>query len=348
MNFQLVSQVMPPKKTFRICLAVLALLVAGFIFGFKMANAQLPVEAGLGEACTRSVNCVDIDDNGTINEIDCGAPENKNCSLCKENIQCASPFYCGRSGKCVQCEDATECTDALGESCTNGVCTLPGGNNAGDLCLNDNNCKSGFKCGSRKVCEEVKGFKKFNFSCKDDRDCANSLFCNSNGRCVECGDNQDCAKLFGDSNSLCDQGVCSLPKGKAIGGWCTKDVHCASGKCSDGNICVAAKGTSGDGDNNGENDWTGVDITIEDVADIIEGIACWLMRVAAAIMVIFLVLAGLRFMNARGDASRWESAKKNFQHVLIGILVIMAVYVIIATIAYAVGRTDFSLIPLVC
>jgi hypothetical protein len=92
----------------------------------------------------------------------------------------------------------------------------------------------------------------------------------------------------------------------------------------------------------------GVDITIEDVANIIEGIACWLTRIATAIMVIFLVLAGLRFMNARGDTGKWESAKKNFQHVLIGILVIMAVYVIIATVAYAVGRTDFSLIPLVC
>jgi succinate dehydrogenase hydrophobic anchor subunit len=109
---------------------------------------------------------------------------------------------------------------------------------------------------------------------------------------------------------------------------------------------VAAAGEGGK--EPGEWDWTGVDITIEDVANIIEGLACWLTRIATAVMVIFLVLAGLRFMHARGNPTAYQSAVKNFQHVLIGILVIMAVYVIIATVAYAVGRTDFSLVPLVC
>uniref|UniRef100_A0A7V3J991 Uncharacterized protein n=1 Tax=candidate division CPR3 bacterium TaxID=2268181 RepID=A0A7V3J991_UNCC3 len=333
-------------------LIITAIIVTAVIFGFKIANAQLPVEAGLGETCTRSVSCVDVDENGVINEVDCGAPENTSCSLCKGNvIQCSSPFHCGQSGKCVQCESDSDCAEPLRESCTDGVCTLPGGNNAGDLCADDSNCKSGTKCGPRKVCEEAGGFKKaFNLSCKDTRDCANGLFCSSTGRCVECDDNQDCINLFGDPGSLCDQGVCSLPKGKADGSWCTKDTQCSSGKCSDGNICIAAAKSGGErgGGEGGEGDWTGVDITIEDVANIIEGIACWLTRIATAIMVIFLVLAGLRFMNARGNPTAYQAAVKNFQNVLIGILVIMAVYVIIATIAYAVGRTDFSLIPLVC
>jgi short subunit fatty acids transporter len=65
-------------------------------------------------------------------------------------------------------------------------------------------------------------------------------------------------------------------------------------------------------------------------------------------MVIFLILAGLRFMNARGNPTAYQAAIKNFQQVLIGVLVVMAVYVIIATVANALGATDFSLIPLVC
>ena len=64
-------------------------------------------------------------------------------------------------------------------------------------------------------------------------------------------------------------------------------------------------------------------------------------------MVIFIILAGLRFMNARGDPVAFTVAKKNFNHVLLGLLVIMGVYVIIATVANAVGA-DFSFIPLVC
>jgi hypothetical protein len=295
---------------------VITVTVISFGFGFKTDSAQLPVEAGLGEAC----------DQGT---------------------PCQDPFFCS-GGVCIQCQDNSDCTDALGESCINGVCTLPGGNNAGDSCVDDSNCKSGTKCGPRKICEAAGGFKNaFNFSCKDNSDCASGLFCNSNGRCVECGVDQDCVNLFGDPNTFCDQGVCSVPKGKAAGGWCTKDTHCASGKCSESNVCVAAA-TGGGGEEGGEGDWMGVDITIEDVANIIEGLACWLTRIATAIMVIFLVLAGLRFMNARGNPTAYQAAVKNFKYVLIGILVIMAVYVIIATIAYAVGRTDFSLIPLVC
>ncbi|MBI2062700.1 MAG: hypothetical protein HYT61_00435 [Candidatus Yanofskybacteria bacterium] len=92
---------------------------------------------------------------------------------------------------------------------------------------------------------------------------------------------------------------------------------------------------------------TGVDLTVEGVFNIITGLACWLSRVAVAVMVIFIVLAGLRFMNARGDAGKWTDAKKNFNQVLLGTLVIMGVYVIIATVANAVGA-DFSFIPLVC
>jgi len=301
----------------KVKLIITTMVVTAVIFGFKIANAQLPVEPGLGETCDAETSCQD-------------------------------PFFCS-GGVCVQCESDSDC--GSNEFCIKNVCTLSGGNNAGDLCADDSNCKSGTKCGSRKVCEEVGGFKKaFNLSCKDARDCANGLFCNSVGRCVECDDSQDCIELFGDSAALCDQGVCSVSRGKAIGGWCTKDTHCASGKCSDGNICIAAgeSGGGGGGGEEGERDWTGVDITIEDVANIIEGIACWLTRIATAIMVIFLILAGLRFMNARGNPTAYQAAVKNFQHVLIGILVIMAVYVIIATIAYAVGRTDFSLIPLVC
>ncbi|MDO8591370.1 MAG: hypothetical protein Q7R60_00395 [bacterium] len=98
----------------------------------------------------------------------------------------------------------------------------------------------------------------------------------------------------------------------------------------------------------GEEGLSGIDLTIQDVFNIINGLACWATRVAMAVMVIFIILAGLRFMNARGEPAAFTAARKNFNHVLIGLLVIMGVYVIIATVANAVGITDFSFIPLVC
>jgi len=104
------------------------------------------------------------------------------------------------------------------------------------------------------------------------------------------------------------------------------------------NFANAATGTDG---------LPGEDLAIQDVFNIINGLACWLTRIATAVMVIFLVLAGLRYMAVRGDPSKLVVAKKNLRYVLIGILVIMGVYVIIATVANSVG-TSFSFIPLSC
>lgn len=296
---------------------VIFLAIVAFTFGFKTAKAALSVEAGLGQTCNT-------------------------------NTPCESKFFCS-GGKCVQCVDESACTTSLNESCIDYVCTVPGGNNVGDLCAKDGNCKSGLKCGTRGTCEEVSGWKKaFNYSCQDTQDCAEGLLCGPDSkRCVECFGPNNCDASRGEV-SACDSGVCVYKGGNEEGAWCTKGTQCVSGKCSDGNLCLAGAGPGGPGKPGGEGNWMGIDLSIQDVADIINGLACWLTRIATAVMVIFLVLAGMRFMNARGDPAKWTTAKKNFQQVLIGILVIMAVYVIIATVAHAVGRTDFSLIPLVC
>lgn len=98
----------------------------------------------------------------------------------------------------------------------------------------------------------------------------------------------------------------------------------------------------------GNDDWLGIDLSIQDVAYIIDGLACWLLRVSMLLAIIFIILAGIRFMAAQGNPAGYQKAKTNFFHVLIGVIVIVGVYEIIATVANAVGRTDFSFIPLIC
>ncbi len=95
-------------------------------------------------------------------------------------------------------------------------------------------------------------------------------------------------------------------------------------------------------------DWSGIDFTIQDLFAIITGLACWFSRVATSLMVIFIIWSGIKFMSARGDSKAYESAKQTFKHVIIGLIVILGVYVIIATVANAVGITNFSFIPLQC
>ncbi|MBI2003803.1 MAG: hypothetical protein HYS78_02410 [Parcubacteria group bacterium] len=95
------------------------------------------------------------------------------------------------------------------------------------------------------------------------------------------------------------------------------------------------------------------DFTVQRIADIITGFACWLIGVVLVIMVIALIISGIRFFRATsfvtdgGKTTEINTAKKNLQWVLVGILVILATNVIIATIANALGR-DYSFIPLNC
>ena len=100
--------------------------------------------------------------------------------------------------------------------------------------------------------------------------------------------------------------------------------------------------------NNPNNNQTlGYDLTIDSLGNIISGIACWAINVVLAVMVVALIIAGLRFLGARGDQTKVSEAKKNFNWVIIGIIVILATNIIIATIAGALGGS-YSYLPLSC
>lgn len=92
----------------------------------------------------------------------------------------------------------------------------------------------------------------------------------------------------------------------------------------------------------------GVDLTIDSLFAIITGLACWLTEIASILMVIFIVFYGIQMFLAQDDATKFGNAKKSFYYALLGIMVILGTYVIIATVANAVGANTYSLIPLSC
>ena|SRR3989344_8375299 len=101
-------------------------------------------------------------------------------------------------------------------------------------------------------------------------------------------------------------------------------------------------------------DFLGIeDFTVDKIARIITGFACWLIGIILAVMIIALIIAGIRFFKATsfvtdgGKTTEINNAKKNLQWVLVGILVILATNVIIATVANALG-SNYSFIPLNC
>ncbi len=94
-------------------------------------------------------------------------------------------------------------------------------------------------------------------------------------------------------------------------------------------------------------DFLGIELTTDKIVSIITGFACWLIGIVLAAMVVFLIIAGIRFFLARGNEAAVADAKKNLTWTLIGILVILATNVIIATASNALGG-NYSFIPLEC
>jgi len=92
----------------------------------------------------------------------------------------------------------------------------------------------------------------------------------------------------------------------------------------------------------------GINLTIQDVMGIITDLACWISRAALAVMVIAIVYYGIKFMMAQGDPTKLTEAKKSFLWGLVGVLVILGTYTIIATVANALGADYTLFIPLRC
>ncbi len=179
----------------------------------------------------------------------------------------------------------------------------------------------------------AEALSEFGGSCQKADDCAGTLKCGG-GKCVGCIDNQDC--IGGDT---CANGICLKPGGNLEGALCSNNTNCLSGYCDSQNRCRVRADPLGD--------FPGYDLTIESIRKIILGITCWTLSVILAIMVITLIIAGIRFFISRGEAGAVTKAKENLKWVIIGIAVIMATNVIIATVADVFGG-DYSYLPLSC
>lgn len=94
--------------------------------------------------------------------------------------------------------------------------------------------------------------------------------------------------------------------------------------------------------------YQGVNLTVQGVFGIITGLVCWFTRFALILIVVYIIIFGIKFMMAQGNPTKYEEAKKSFTWGLVGVLVILGTYTIIATVANALGA-DYSLIvPLNC
>ena len=97
-----------------------------------------------------------------------------------------------------------------------------------------------------------------------------------------------------------------------------------------------------------QEDYEGIPLTIQSVFGIITGLACWFTRFALVLMVVMIVFYGIKFMTSQGNPTKFGEAKTSFVWALVGVLVILGTYTIIATVANFVGGDYTLIIPLNC
>ena len=87
--------------------------------------------------------------------------------------------------------------------------------------------------------------------------------------------------------------------------------------------------------------YAGTPITLSDVRSLIETVARFLILVSVVIAVIFIVWGGISYMMAGDDAAKAGAARSRIVNGIIGALVVLAVGLILQTLASLVNWSSF-------
>ncbi len=87
---------------------------------------------------------------------------------------------------------------------------------------------------------------------------------------------------------------------------------------------------------------TGGAVTLLEIQNLIEQIARFLIVVGVILAVIFIIWGGIQYMVAGGDEGKATVAKDRIKNGIIGAAVVLAVGVILQTVAGLVARTFFN------
>ena len=81
----------------------------------------------------------------------------------------------------------------------------------------------------------------------------------------------------------------------------------------------------------------GENFTVGKLLNLLDGVACWFIRLAIIAAGIMIVFYGILFLTSRGNPQVMATAKKALSWAIVGILVIMAVFTIILSVAAFIG-----------
>lgn len=79
-------------------------------------------------------------------------------------------------------------------------------------------------------------------------------------------------------------------------------------------------------------------LNFKNIQEFVEGVLRATVMIALPIITIFIVYAGFLFIKARGNSSDLSEAKKNFQYVILGTIMILSAWVLATLIGSTVTQ----------
>ena len=151
------------------------------------------------------------------------------------------------------------------------------------------------------------------------------------------GPGADCSSL----TLVCD----SAQKLRCVNNVCVKSNQAPSSDSNKNNPPAGTTGTGGNSNPSGVDTSgydLGIDLNINQVELIIQGIACWLLRMSSVALILAVLYVGALYFRAAGNPSKITEANQAFKYVVIGIAVIVGVYGIIGTVATVLEAGSYS------
>lgn len=161
----------------------------------------------------------------------------------------------------------------------------------------------------------------------------------------------------GASAETHDGGFCLLGTCRIV---CQLSGETPNGTCSNGFLCCVANGENNslEGDRSGSNAGTSSGISCpggevragvcfptstglssQPVGDLLMKLMNWLLGIVGIIAIIAFIISGLQYFLAAGDEKMAETAKRNMEYAIIGIIVALSGLVIITAIDQALRGT---------
>ena len=268
-----------------------------------------------GEACAANAECLStFCSGGKCVEIDVS---------CKSDTTCQSGYYCAPGGKCQSKKNLGITCDYSNE-CASNYCEKTGTDGLLDRC-------------AEKITKSA-GTGKVGDACKSGNDCASGRCDYTNQKCLpdlnKCKTHEDCQKNEYCLDYLCKAkvekgGVCTGDDGVFEGcvtGWCCK-MRCAEKECPKDGFTndTIPEATMTLPSVAGLNH-----LEVDSVPALIGNIIAKLMGVMGSIALAMFIYGGVLWMIAAGNAER---SKKGMQIIVwsaLGVMVILASYVIVS------------------